>query len=71
MAMISQMEPKSINEAIIDDSWIEAMKEELSQFERNKVWTLIPTPAGKSVIDTKWVFRNKMDEHGIVMRNKA
>ncbi|RHN44923.1 hypothetical protein MtrunA17_Chr7g0224641 [Medicago truncatula] len=42
MAMISQMEPKSINEAIIDDSWIEAMKEELSQYERNKVWNLVP-----------------------------
>jgi len=42
MAMISQLEPKSINEAIGDDSWIEAMKEELSQFERNKVWNLIP-----------------------------
>jgi hypothetical protein len=38
MAMISQMEPKSINEAIVDDSWIKAMKNELSQFERNKVW---------------------------------
>ena len=37
MAMISQMEPKTINEAIVDDSWIEAMKEELSQFERNKL----------------------------------
>ena len=50
MAMISQMEPKSINEAIIDESWIEAMKEELSQFERNKVWNLVPNNQGKTTV---------------------
>jgi len=62
MAMISQMEPKSINEAIIDDSWIEAMKEELSQFERKKVWNLVPNDQSKTIIGTRWVFRNKLDE---------
>ena len=71
MAMISQMEPKSINEAIIDDSWIEAMKEELSQFERNKVWNLVPNNQEKTIIGTRWVFRNKLDENGKVVRNKA
>ncbi|XP_039686973.1 bromodomain-containing protein DDB_G0278469-like [Medicago truncatula] len=71
MAMISQMEPKSINEAIIDDSWIEAMKEELSQFERNKVWNLVPNNQDKTIIGTRWVFRNKLDEEGKVVRNKA
>ena len=71
MAMISQMEPKSINEAIIDDSWIEAMKEELSQFERNKVWNLVPNNQEKTIIGKRWVFRNKLDENGKVVRNKA
>jgi len=71
MAMISQLEPKPINEVIIDDSWIEAMKEELSQFERNKVWNLVPNNQGKTIIDTKWVFKNKLDEEGKVVRNKA
>jgi len=71
MAMISQLEPKSINEAIIDDSWIEAMKEELSQFERNKVWNLVPNNQSKTIIGTRWVFRNKLDEEGKVVRNKA
>jgi len=70
-AMISQLEPKSINEAIIDDLWIKAMKEELSQFERNKVWNLIPNNQGKTIIDTRWIFRNKLDEEGKVVRNKA
>ncbi|KAL8087865.1 hypothetical protein AgCh_037851 [Apium graveolens] len=44
---------------------------ELNQFERNKVWKLVPAPKNRSVIGTKWVFRNKMDENGIVTRNKA
>jgi hypothetical protein len=47
------------------------MQEELNQFERNKVWTLAPRPKDYSVIDTKWVFRNKNDEEGIIVRNKA
>ena len=47
------------------------MQEELEQFERNKVWTLVPKSANKSIIGTRWVFRNKMDENGIIIRNKA
>ncbi|KAL8126811.1 hypothetical protein AgCh_013925 [Apium graveolens] len=45
--------------------------EELNQFERNKVWKLVPAPKNGSIIGTKWVYRNKMDENGIVTRNKA
>ncbi|PNX55952.1 hypothetical protein L195_g049586, partial [Trifolium pratense] len=71
LAMISQIEPKSINEAIIDESWIEAMKEELLQFEKNEVWNLVPPPQNHSIIGTRWVFRNKLDENGKVIRNKA
>jgi hypothetical protein len=71
MAFLSQIEPKNINEAIEDESWILAMQEELNQFERNKVWTLAPRPKDHSVIGTKWVFRNKKDEEGIIVRNKA
>ncbi|CAM8907553.1 unnamed protein product [Rhodiola kirilowii] len=47
------------------------MQEELHQFERNKVWRLVPRPKDKNVIGTKWVFRNKLDDKGIVVRNKA
>ena len=68
---LSMMEPKKIGEAIDDPSWVSAMQEELAQFERNKVWQLVPQPKGKTVIDTKWVFRNKLDERGIIIRNKA
>ncbi|GKA84826.1 retrovirus-related pol polyprotein from transposon TNT 1-94 [Tanacetum coccineum] len=47
------------------------MQDELNQFYRNKVWTLVPLPYGKIAIGSKWVFRNKKDEHGIVTKNKA
>ena len=47
------------------------MQEELGQFERNKVWTLIPRPINYPIIETKWVFRNKMYELGNVVKNKA
>ena len=47
------------------------MQEELNQFERNEVWELVPRPNDQSVIGTKWVYKNKMDENGIIIRNKA
>jgi hypothetical protein len=46
------------------------MQEELNNFTRNKVWHLVPCP-NQNVVGTKWVFRNKQDEHGVVTRNKA
>uniref|UniRef100_A0A151UEW1 Reverse transcriptase Ty1/copia-type domain-containing protein n=1 Tax=Cajanus cajan TaxID=3821 RepID=A0A151UEW1_CAJCA len=48
-----------------------AMQEELNQFERNEVWDLVPLPKDYPIIGTKWVFRNKLDESGIIIRNKA
>ena len=47
------------------------MQEELNQFEMNKVWNLVPKPRDHPIIGTKWVFRNKLDEQGQVIRNKA
>ncbi|GKA13436.1 retrovirus-related pol polyprotein from transposon TNT 1-94 [Tanacetum coccineum] len=68
---ISTIEPKNVNEALTDDSWIVAMQEELNQFIANDVWELVPQPRNMTIIGTKWVFRNKLDENGIVSRNKA
>ncbi|RYA38003.1 hypothetical protein DD606_26120, partial [Enterobacter cloacae complex sp. GF14B] len=65
------IEPKNFKEAIIDDQLIVAMQEELNQFERNNVWELVEKPHNYPIIGTKWVFRNKLDEHGIIIRNKA
>nr|GFC03791.1 putative ribonuclease H-like domain-containing protein [Tanacetum cinerariifolium] len=68
---LSQEEPKRVHQALKDPSWIEAMQEELLQFKMQKVWILVDLPYGKRAIGTKWVYRNKKDERGIVMRNKA
>ncbi|GJY38329.1 putative ribonuclease H-like domain-containing protein, partial [Tanacetum coccineum] len=68
---LSQIEPTSIAKALSDSSWGEAMQEELLQFKLQQVWILVDLPSGKRAIGTKWVFRNKKDERGIVIRNKA
>nr|GEW37735.1 hypothetical protein [Tanacetum cinerariifolium] len=64
-------EPKRVHQALKDPSWIEAMQGELIQFKMQKVWILVDLPHGKRAIGTKWVYRNKKDERGIVVRNKA
>ncbi|GJW39119.1 putative ribonuclease H-like domain-containing protein [Tanacetum coccineum] len=68
---LSQEEPKRIAKALSDPAWVEAMQEELLQFKLQKVWILVDLPKGKRAIGTKWIFRNKKDERGIVTRNKA
>ncbi|GKA48956.1 copia protein, partial [Tanacetum coccineum] len=65
------IEPKNINEALKDESWVIAMQEELNQFVSNDVWELVPNPMDMTIIGTKRVFRNKLDENGVVSRNKA
>ncbi|GJW16879.1 retrovirus-related pol polyprotein from transposon TNT 1-94 [Tanacetum coccineum] len=62
---------KKVSEALKHLGWVDAMQEELNQFCRNKVWTLVPLPYGKIAISSKWVFRNKKDKDGIVTKNKA
>ncbi|GKE91997.1 putative ribonuclease H-like domain-containing protein, partial [Tanacetum coccineum] len=64
-------EPKKVIHALKDPSWIEAMQDELLQFKLQKVRTLVDLPNGKRPIGTKWVYRNKKDERGIVIKNKA
>ncbi|GJY22149.1 putative ribonuclease H-like domain-containing protein [Tanacetum coccineum] len=68
---LSQHEPTKISQALDDESWVEAMQEELLQFKIQKVWTLVDLPSSKKAINTKWVYRNKKDEMGIIIRNKA
>ncbi|GJT94885.1 putative ribonuclease H-like domain-containing protein [Tanacetum coccineum] len=68
---IPEIEPTSIAKALSDSSWVEAMQEELLQFKLQQVWILVDLPNRKKAIGTKWVFRNKKDERGIVIRNKA
>ena len=71
ICLISQVEPKYEDEAIKHNYWIQAMKEELDQIVKNDTWELVPRPNDMNVIGTKWVFRNKMNEKGEVLRKKA
>ncbi|GKA98592.1 retrovirus-related pol polyprotein from transposon TNT 1-94 [Tanacetum coccineum] len=68
---VSIVEPKNIKEAMADSAWIEAMQEELHQFDRLQVWELVDKPFGKNVIKLKWLWKNKKDEDQTVIRNKA
>nr|GEV98765.1 putative ribonuclease H-like domain-containing protein [Tanacetum cinerariifolium] len=68
---LSQEEPKKVYQPLKDPSWIKAMQKDLLQFKMQKVWVLVDLPKGKRAIGSKWVFRNKKDKRGIVIRNKA
>ncbi|KAI3698010.1 hypothetical protein L6452_31119 [Arctium lappa] len=70
-SFLSKIEPTRVSEALADSDWVTVMQEELNQFEALKVWRLVPKPEGKTIIGTKWVFKNKKDEDGTVIRNKA
>ncbi|GJR41038.1 putative ribonuclease H-like domain-containing protein [Tanacetum coccineum] len=67
----AMFKPKKVIQSLKDPSWIEAMQEELLQFKLQQVWTLVDLPNGRRAIGTKWVYRNKKDEKGIVIKNKA
>ncbi|GJW27949.1 putative reverse transcriptase domain-containing protein [Tanacetum coccineum] len=64
------MEPKNVGESLKDESWVVAMQEDLNQFTSNDVSELVPNPKSMRVIGTKWEFLNKLDENGVVSRNK-
>jgi hypothetical protein len=68
-SFVSSIEPYRVEDAR-DPDWVLAMQEELNNFTRNEVWHLVPCP-NQNVVGTKWVFRNKQDEQGVVTRNKA
>ncbi|XP_073019860.1 uncharacterized protein [Primulina eburnea] len=68
---ISDFEPKNVDEALKDEFWINAMHDELEQFVRNDLWNLVPPPDHGNINGTKWIFKNKTDESGKIIRNKA
>nr|GEZ15564.1 retrovirus-related Pol polyprotein from transposon TNT 1-94 [Tanacetum cinerariifolium] len=60
--LLSFIEPANVAEALRDADWVSAMQDELDQFKRLKVCRLVPRPEGKTIIKTKWIFKNKKDE---------
>ncbi|GJT15441.1 retrovirus-related pol polyprotein from transposon TNT 1-94 [Tanacetum coccineum] len=70
-AFLSLVEPKTYKEALTQSCWIEAMQVELNEFERLKVWELVPRPDKVIVITLKWIYKVKLDEMGGILKNKA
>jgi transposase InsO family protein len=70
-AFVASFEPRDVGHALSDSNWVNAMHEELENFERNQVWVLVDPPFSCKPIGTKWVFKNKQGEDGLVVRNKA
>jgi hypothetical protein len=68
---LSNIEPKNVKEALTYESWIQAMRDELEQFDRNNVVTLVECPHGVLVIGMKWDYKNKTDENGIVIKKQG
>ncbi|GJR53497.1 retrovirus-related pol polyprotein from transposon TNT 1-94 [Tanacetum coccineum] len=70
-AFLSSVEPKNFKQAMIKPSWIDAMQEEIHEFERLQVWELVPCPDKVTLIKLKWIYKVKIDEFGRVLKNKA
>jgi hypothetical protein len=66
---VALFKPRDVGHALSDLSWVNAMHEELENFQRNQIWTLFDTPRDVSVTGTKWVFKNIQEEDGEVVRN--
>nr|GEV80018.1 hypothetical protein [Tanacetum cinerariifolium] len=71
LCFLSQEEPNKIVDALKDPSWVEAMQQELLKLKIQNVWVLVDSLSRVRPIRTKWVLKNKKDERGIVIRNKA
>nr|GEW94067.1 hypothetical protein [Tanacetum cinerariifolium] len=70
-AFLNSVEPKTYKDALTQSCWIEAMQEELNEFERLGVWELVPRPDKVMVITLKWIYKVKLDELGGILKNKA
>ncbi|GKD24127.1 retrovirus-related pol polyprotein from transposon TNT 1-94 [Tanacetum coccineum] len=70
-AFLTSVEPKTYKDALTQACWIEAMQEELNEFEHLEVWELVPRPDKVMVITLKWIYKVKLDELGGILKNKA
>ncbi|GKE31574.1 retrovirus-related pol polyprotein from transposon TNT 1-94, partial [Tanacetum coccineum] len=70
-AFLTSVEPKNFKQAMTEPSWIDAMQEEIHEFERLEVWELVPCPDNVFLIKLKWIYKVKIDESGGVLKNKA
>nr|GFA18578.1 retrovirus-related Pol polyprotein from transposon TNT 1-94 [Tanacetum cinerariifolium] len=70
-AFLTSVEPKTYKKALTQSCWIEAMQEELNQFERLEVWELVPRPDKVMMITLKWIYKVKLDKLGGILKNKS
>ncbi|GJU74894.1 retrovirus-related pol polyprotein from transposon TNT 1-94 [Tanacetum coccineum] len=70
-AFLTAVEPKTYKDALTQFGWIEAMQEELNEFERLGFWELVPPPDKVMVITLKWIYKVKLDELGGILKNKV
>ncbi|GJY25240.1 retrovirus-related pol polyprotein from transposon TNT 1-94 [Tanacetum coccineum] len=70
-AFLTSVEPKNFKQAMTEPSWIDAMQEEIHEFERLEVWELVSCPDNVFLIKLKWIYKIKTDESGRVLKNKA
>jgi hypothetical protein len=69
-SFVSSFDPFKVEAALRDPDWVVTMQEELNNFKRNEIWSLVERPK-QNIVGTKWVFHNKQDVQGVVTRNKA
>ncbi|GJW45484.1 retrovirus-related pol polyprotein from transposon TNT 1-94 [Tanacetum coccineum] len=69
-AFLTSVELKNYKEELKESYWIEAMQEKLNEFERLKVWEVVPRPDYVTIITLKWIFKLKLDEQGGFLKNK-
>ncbi|GKE58362.1 retrovirus-related pol polyprotein from transposon TNT 1-94, partial [Tanacetum coccineum] len=70
-AFLTLVEPKNFKQAMTESSWIDAMQEEIHEFQRLEVWELVSCPDKVLLIKLKWIYKVKTDEFGGVLKNKA
>nr|GEU75761.1 hypothetical protein [Tanacetum cinerariifolium] len=70
-AFLTSVEPKTYKDALTQSCLIKAMQEEFNEFERLKVWELVPRPDKVTVITLKWIYKVKLDKLGGILKNKA
>ena len=63
--------PNSVQEALVDLRWKEAMNDELRSLKKNATWELSDLPAGKKSVGCKWVYTMKYKADGMIDRFKA
>ena len=64
-------EPKSVEDALSDPNWLQAMESEISSMHENQTWELVPRPVGKNIVGSRWVFKIKRNADGSISRHKA